>query len=155
MISEMLKRENVRIFDRVEDWRQAIHMSLETLVSGGYVESRYADEIIRSTEEIGPYYVLTEDIALIHGRPEQGVIQKQLAVTVLREPIRFSEDSFPVRVLIALAATDANSHLDVMQVLASIFLDESKIKKIVEAESTEKIYDLLLMEEKERRKEVC
>ena len=155
MISEMLKKENVRILDRVEDWKQAIHVSLEPLVRGGYVEPRYADEIIRSTEEIGPYYVLTEDIALVHGRPEQGVIKKQLAVTVVREPIQFSEDSFPVRLLIALAATDANSHLDVMHVLASIFLDESKIREIVEAESTEKIYDLLLMEENERRKEVC
>lgn len=155
MILEMLKKENVRILDRVEDWKQAIRISLEPLVQGGYVETGYADEIIRSTEEIGPYYVLTEDIALVHGRPEQGVIKKQLAVTVVREPVRFSEDSFPVRLLIALAATDANSHLDVMQVLASIFLDESKIREIVEAESTEKIYNLLLMEENERRKEVC
>ena len=87
---------NVRILDRVEDWQQAIHVSLEPLICGGYVEPRYADEIIRSTEEIGPYYVLTEDIALIHGRPEQGVIRKQLAVTVVREPVRFSEDCFPV-----------------------------------------------------------
>ena len=155
MISEMLRRENVRILDRVEDWQQAIHVSLEPLICGGYVERRYADEIIRSTEEIGPYYVLTEDIALIHGRPEQGVIRKQLAVTVVREPVRFSEDCFPVRLLIALAATDANSHLDVMQVLASIFLDESKIRELVEAESAEEIYEFLLAEEKERRTEVC
>ncbi len=155
MISEMLKRENVTILDRVKDWKQAIYISLEPLVLGGYVESRYAEEIIRSTEEIGPYYVLTEDIALIHGRPEQGVIKKQLAVTVVREPVQFSEDSFPVRLLIALAATDANSHLDVMQVLAAIFLDESKIREIAEAESEEKIYNLLLTAEKERRKEVC
>ena len=151
MISEMLKRENVRILDRVRDWQQAVQVSLEPLILGGYVESRYADEIIRSTEEIGPYYVLTEDIALIHGRPEQGVIRKQLAVTVVREPVLFSEDSFPVRLLIALAATDADSHLDVMQVLASIFLDESKIRELVEAASAEEIYEFLLMEEKERR----
>lgn len=155
MISEMLKRENVRILDRVDDWQQAIHVSLEPLVRGGYVEPRYADEIIRSTEEMGPYYVLTEDIALIHGRPEQGVIEKQLAVTVVREPIQFSEDCFPVRLLIALAATDANSHLDVMQVLASIFLDESKIRELVEAESTEEIYNFLLTQEEERRTKVC
>ena len=151
MISEMLKRENVRILDRVENWQQAIHVSLEPLIRGGYVEPRYADEIIRSTKEIGPYYVLTEDIALVHGRPEQGVLEKQLAVTVVREPVQFSEDSFPVRLLIALAATDANSHLDVMQVLASIFLDESKIRELVEAASTDEIYERLLMEEKERR----
>ena len=155
MISEMLRRENVRILDRVEDWQQAIHVSLEPLIQGGYVEPRYADEIIRSTKEIGPYYVLTEDIALVHGRPEQGVLKKQLAVTVVREPIQFSEDSFPVRLLIALAATDADSHLDVMQVLASIFLDESKIRELVEAASTDEIYERLLMEEKERRTEVC
>lgn len=155
MISEMLKRENVKILDRVDDWKQAIHVSLEPLVRGGYVESRYADEIIRSTEEMGPYYVLTEDIALIHGRPEQGVIKKQLAVTVVREPIQFSEDCFPVRLLIALAATDANSHLDVMQVLASIFLDESKIRELVEAQSTEEIYNFLLTQEEERRTKVC
>ena len=155
MISEMLKRENVKILDRVDDWKQAIHVSLEPLVRGGYVESRYADEIIRSTEEMGPYYVLTEDIALIHGRPEQGVIKKQLAVTVVREPIQFSEDCFPVRLLIALAATDANSHLDVMQVLASIFLDESKIRELVEAESTEEIYNFLLTQEEERRTKEC
>ncbi len=155
MISEMLKRENVKILDRVDDWKQAIYVSLEPLVRGGYVESRYADEIIRSTEEMGPYYVLTEDIALIHGRPEQGVIKKQLAVTVVREPIQFSEDCFPVRLLIALAATDANSHLDVMQVLASIFLDESKIRELVEAESTEEIYNFLLTQEEERRTKVC
>ena len=78
-----------------------------------------------------------------------------MAVTVVREPVQFSEDSFPVRLLIALAATDANSHLDVMQVLAAIFLDESKIREIAEAESEEKIYNLLLTAEKERRKEVC
>ena len=155
MISEMLKRENVIILDRVKDWQQAIYVSLEPLVRGGYVESRYAEEIIRSTEEIGPYYVLTEDIALIHGRPEQGGIKTQLAVTVVREPVQFSEDSFPVRLLIALAATDANSHLDVMKVMSAIFLDESKIREIAEAESEEKIYNLLLTAEKERRKEVC
>ena len=47
MISEMLKRENVIILDRVKDWKQAIYVSLEPLVRGGYVESRYAEEIIR------------------------------------------------------------------------------------------------------------
>ena len=33
-------------------------------------------KIIRNTEEIGRSYLLTEDIALIHGRPEQGVLKK-------------------------------------------------------------------------------
>lgn len=148
MISEMFKKENIQILECVENWQQAVHLSLKPLEAGGYVEPRYADEIIRSTEEMGPYYVLTDDVALVHGRPEQGVIKKQLAVTIVREPVVFSEDSYPVRILIALAATDSNSHVDVMRVLASIFIDEEKIKTLANSKSAEEIYEFFLNEEK-------
>lgn len=149
MLSEMLKKENIFILDEIEDWEQAIRISLKPLEEGGYVEKRYADEIIKSTKEIGSYYVLTEDIALIHGRPEQGVLKKQLAVTIVKKPVIFVGSEFPVRVLLALAATDSNSHVDVMRVLSSIFLDESKIKRVAEAESAEEVYEFLLKEEQE------
>ncbi len=69
-ITEMLKRENVRLVDSVDSWQDAIKLAIAPLNEGGYVEDRYADEIIRATNEMGPYYVLTEDVALIHGRPE-------------------------------------------------------------------------------------
>ncbi|MDY2777053.1 MAG: PTS sugar transporter subunit IIA [Collinsella sp.] len=131
-ISEMLKLENVRIVEKVGSWEDAIRLAVSPLEEGGFVEARYADEIIRATNEMGPYYVLTEDIALIHGRPEDGVIEGQLAVTVLREPIVFADDTFPVRLLVALAAENANSHIDTMRVLATIFMDEARISQIVE-----------------------
>lgn len=86
-ITEMLKRENVRLADSVDSWQDAIKLAIAPLNEGGYVEDRYADEIIRATNEMGPYYVLTEDVALIHGRPEDGCIKGQLAVTVLKKPV--------------------------------------------------------------------
>ena len=64
-ITEMLKRENVRLADSVDSWQDAIKLAVAPLNEGGYVEDRYADEIIRATNEMGPYYVLTEDVALI------------------------------------------------------------------------------------------
>ena len=149
MLAEMLKKENIKILDEIEDWETAIRISLQPLEEGGYVEKRYADEIIKSTKEIGSYYVLTEDIALIHGRPEQGVLKKQLAVTIVRKPVIFIGSEFPVRVLLALAAVDSNSHIDVMRVLSSIFLDEAKIKRVAEADSPEQVYEFLLKEEQE------
>lgn len=149
MIAEMLKKENVQITENVQDWKEAINLSLAPLIKGGYVKQCYADNIIKSTEEMGPYYVLTEDIALIHGRPEEGVIEKQLAITLLREPVVFAEDSYPVRLLVALAANDSNSHIDAMRVLASIFMDEDKIQEIVESETPEQVYDFLLKSEAE------
>lgn len=139
-IQEMLKPENVRIAQSVDTWQDAIRLAVAPLREGGYVEPRYEDEIIRATNEMGPYYVLTEDVALIHGRPEDGCIKGQMAVTVLKQPIKFSEDSFDVRLLVALAAEDPNSHIEAMQVLAGIFMDEQKIASIVESDDTQAIY---------------
>lgn len=139
-ITEMLKRENVRLADSVDSWQDAIKLAITPLSEGGYVEERYADEIIRATNEMGPYYVLTEDVALIHGRPEDGCIKGQLAVTVLKKPVKFSEDSFDVRLLVALAAEDSNSHIEAMQVLAGIFMDEDKIAQIVASDDADEIY---------------
>lgn len=139
-ITEMLKRENVRLADSVDSWQDAIKLAIAPLSEGGYVEDRYADEIIRATNEMGPYYVLTEDVALIHGRPEDGCIKGQLAVTVLKKPVKFSEDSFDVRLLVALAAEDSDSHIEAMQVLAGIFMDEDKIAQIVALDDADEIY---------------
>lgn len=144
MVLDMLKKENVQIVQRVEDWKEAVRISIQPLVDGGYVESRYIDGVIENTIEYGPYYVLVENVALIHGRPEQGVKEKQLAVTVLKEPVQFSETSFPARLLVTLAATDGESHIDVMRALAGIFMDTDKINEILEANSAEEVYQLFL-----------
>ena len=143
-IKEMLKPENARIAQSVDTWQDAIRLAVAPLREGGYVEPRYEDEIIRATNEMGPYYVLTEDVALIHGRPEDGCIKGQMAVTVLKQPIKFSEDSFDVRLLVALAAEDPNSHIEAMQVLAGIFMDEQKIASIVESDDTQAIYQAFM-----------
>lgn len=144
MVLDMLKKENVQIIQNVSDWKEAVRVSIQPLVDGGYVEPRYIDGVIENTIEYGPYYVLAEDVALIHGRPEQGVKEKQLAVTVLREAVQFSETSFPARLLVTLAATDGESHIDVMRGLANIFMDEEKIKEIVNAKSADEVYQLFL-----------
>lgn len=143
-IQEMLKPENVRIAQSVDTWQDAIRLAVAPLREGGYVEPRYEDEIIRATDEMGPYYVLTEDVALVHGRPEDGCIKGQMAVTVLKQPIKFSEDSFDVRLLVALAAEDSNSHIEAMQVLAGIFMDEQKIASVVESDDTQAIYQAFM-----------
>lgn len=146
MLSEMLKLENIQVVERIDDWQDAIHICLKPLEDGGYVEPRYAEEIIQTTKELGPYYVIGDDIALIHGRVEQGVLQRQLSVALVKTPIQFPQDSLPVRILIGLAATDPNSHLDIMQLLVSIFMDEEKVQTMIACNSAQEIYDFLCRE---------
>lgn len=146
MLSDMLKLENIQVVDHIDAWQDAIHVCLKPLEDGGYVEPRYAEAIIETTKELGPYYVIGEDIALVHARAEQGVLKRQLSVALVKKPVQFPEDSFPVRILIGLAATDPNSHLDIMQLLVSIFVDEEKVQAMIACNSPEEIYNFFLTE---------
>ncbi len=143
----MLKFENVQILQSVKDWEQSVHVAVQPLVDGGYVEARYIDGIIANAKELGPYFVLCPDLALLHARPEQGALKQQLAVTVLREPVRFKEEGPDVRLLVTLVATDSDSHINVMRQLAMMFGDPANIAKVVEATSEQEIYDLFLAQE--------
>lgn len=143
-MSKMLKRENVQIVERVDNWEESVHVAVQPLVDQGYVESAYIDGIISNAKEFGPYFVLCPDLALLHARPDQGVLKQQLAVTVLREPVRFKEEGPDVRLLVTLAATDANGHIDVMRQLAVMFGDPDNIAKIVEAPTADDVYDLFV-----------
>ena len=140
-MASMLKRENVQIVEKVDSWEESVRVAVQPLVDQGYVESRYIDGIIDNAKEFGPYFVICPDLALLHARPDQGVLKRQLAVTVLREPVRFKEEGPDVRVLVTLAATDADGHIEVMRRLATMFCDPDNITTIAEAPSADEIYD--------------
>ena len=78
-MEDMLKRENVQIIEKVSDWEESVHVAVQPLVDQGYVKSDYIDGIISNAKEFGPYFVICPDLALLHARPEQGVIKQQLA----------------------------------------------------------------------------
>ena len=45
---DLLKRENVQICEKADDWRDAIRISVLPLEKGGYAEPRYKEEIIKN-----------------------------------------------------------------------------------------------------------
>ena len=143
---DMLKVENIQILDSVQDWREGVRVSLDPLVKGGYAEQRYADNVVKDIESVGPYVVLTDDIALIHARPEEGAIKTQMGLLLLRKPVQFEGSDSCVTLLFALSAEDPNSHVDAIKVLATFCMDESKVARLKESETSEEIYHLLIAE---------
>ena len=143
-IYNMLKKENIQIISKVKDWREAIHVAVQPLVNGGYCEARYIDEIIKNTEKLGPYYVLCENLALVHGSTDQGVLKRQIAIKLLEEPIKFKEDGYNVRVMVTLAATDSDSHMEILQAMSQLFSEQDSVQNILNARTENEIYDLFI-----------
>lgn len=137
---DLLKKENVQIVESATDWKDAIRISVRPLEQQGYVESRYKEEIISNVESMGPYIVLAPYIALPHARPEQGVKESQIAVTLLQNEVRFAGEEKPVKLLIALAASDNNRHLDALMSISEILQNEDTVQKILNSKDKEELY---------------
>lgn len=54
--------------------------------------------------------------------------------------------------LVALAATDSESHMSVIQTLAQLFMDEEALKELIQAETAEDVYEYLLEFDRKFRK---
>ena len=143
-MKKLLQEKNCYLKDRVEDWKEAVHIACAPLIAQGYCTEAYEDAIMNITRELGPYYVLCENLALIHASNQSGVVDTQMAITVLKEPVKFKPDGYDVRVLVTLVAKDSESHIEGIQAVSNIFMDQNKVQKILDATCEKEIYDLFV-----------
>ncbi|CNE12232.1 PTS sugar transporter subunit IIA [Yersinia nurmii] len=144
MLKTLLTANVVQVVEQAKDWRDAIAISCKPLIDNGSIEPRYVDAIYRSHEEIGPYYVVGPGIAMPHARPEEGVNKLSLALTVISSGVNFdAEENDPVKLLIVLAATDSNSHIEAISQLAQLFDNDNDVSSLLNAKTTQDILSVI------------
>ncbi|NMB61553.1 MAG: PTS transporter subunit EIIA [Chloroflexi bacterium] len=110
---------------------QVIEKAGGLLVSAGTVLPQYIEAMRKVMEDLGPYCVIAPGIALLHARPENGVIRSSLALVTLKHPICFGHSTNdPVDLAFALAANDKKSHIDALAELAG-YLSESNFLRVL------------------------
>ncbi|MGO1297934.1 MAG: PTS sugar transporter subunit IIA [Vibrio sp.] len=122
----------------------AIELTCSTLLAQGKIEASYLKAIQDKHQEIGAFYVLAPKIAMPHARPEDGVNEPSLQLTVFKHGVDFeSAENGPVYLAITLAATDSNSHIETIVALSKLFQNDDDIDAIIQAESKHEIVDIL------------
>ena len=97
MLSDLLDESLVALNVEASDWEDAIRKSAQLLVDAGKVTPAYVDDIVKGVNELGPYIVITEHVALPHARPESGALESAVGIVTLMEPVEFgSADNVPV-----------------------------------------------------------
>ena len=101
--------------------------------------------MVSTTRRLGPYIVVAPHLALLHSRPEDGVLQPGFALVTLRRPVPFGNRSNdPVSLVISIAAVDATSHRQALHQLAAILADPANVQAIIRSESAAEIQNILL-----------
>lgn len=116
------------------DWRAAVRLAGLALANSGAALPSYADEMIRMIDEHGPYVVIAPGLALAHARPGPAVLADGLAVVTLATPVAFGHPhNDPVSVVLGLAISSADRHLESIAALANVFNDSSAIVDLAAA----------------------
>lgn len=122
---ELLPEEAIALRREARDWRGAVRLVGFAFERSGAAAPDYADEMIATVEELGPYIVIAPGIALAHSRPSPSVIRTALAWVTLAEPVPFGHpDNDPVSLVVGLAARDENGHINALAALADLLSDD-------------------------------
>lgn len=140
MIKELLE-SNIQILPQVDSWEEAIKIASRPLLEKGYIEPKYIDTMISKVNELGFYIVLSEDVAMPHSRPEDGVLKMGMSLLKLDTPAKFGNNN--IQIVITLAAKDNESHIDALTNLVELLNDDEKIEKIKLAKTNQEILEII------------
>ena len=144
MLSEVTNESLIRLNIEAVNWKDAIRKSANPLVKNGYATENYVNGMIKTTEESGPYIVISKGVALPHARPELGAKKIGITVTTLKTPINFGNKSNdPVQFIFALCAVDNKSHLKAMSELVNFISDQNFLKSLVKETRPVNVYTLI------------
>lgn len=137
MLTEFIE-DRIYFEERMDSWEDAIKKAAAPLLDQGFIKTEYIDAMIDNINKNGAYMIIVPGFAMPHARPECGAVKTGMSVLHLKEPIVFPGDQ-EVQVLLALAAADANVHLDAMADLAEILIDDDKMEQLFDAKEASQI----------------
>lgn len=148
MLREFVEKKHYLFAESAKDWKEAIRMSCKCLEADNTVGSNYADEIIRCVEKYGPYIVIMPNVAMPHSQEgATGVNDTAIGFMKLAEPVSFDESDpdMDAQLFFTLASCNSDVHLENMQKLSMMLMNEELVAELAKAASPE---DLLKIQEK-------
>jgi len=123
MLEKYLTEDVIQLNLDVENLEAAVRAGGALLLKSG---KAYIDAMVRTVQETGAYMVLAPGLALMHARPEDGVLDVGLSLVTLKNPVEFgSKANDPVKLVISFCAIDHEAHVDVLKALAQFLRFES------------------------------
>ena len=140
---EILSIDHILTGVKAETWQQAVKADGQILVDQGSITSEYIENMIRSVDELGPYMVLMPHFALAHAAPCAAVLRDDMSLIILDEPVVFGSPNDPVKVILCLACTDKESHMNALTRVAEALMDETVFDALMGASTAAEAYEAL------------
>lgn len=135
----MLPEDQIAVVEKVKDWREAVDLASQPLLKKNLITNVYVENMKQSVLDNGPYMVLTDYFALMHAKAGEGVNEQSMSLLVTKEEV--SMEGKLVKIFLVLAAEDSEKHLESLQQIMAIFMDDDNYQTIINGD-LEKIKEL-------------
>ncbi|MBE2899181.1 PTS sugar transporter subunit IIA [Pasteurellaceae bacterium 20609_3] len=144
----LIENNSIKLNQHAASWQEAIKIGTDMLVKSGAIEPRYYDTIIECIKKMGPYIILAPGLAMPHARPQDGVNRTAFALVTLTEPVYFESEPDPVHVLITLAGSDSNKHMQGLMEITQMLDDPDSetgvdLDKILRCKTHDEVYTVI------------
>lgn len=144
----LIENNAILLNQSAANWEDAVKIGTDLLVKAGTIEPRYYENIISKVKELGPYIILAPGLAMPHARPEEGVLKTSFALVTLTEPVFFDGEEEGVRVLLTLAGSDSDQHMQGLMEITQVLDDEESetgvnLDKILRCKTAEDVYAVI------------
>lgn len=131
----------VKVLDNVNDYKEAIKITCDILQKRDSINDSYYEAILNKIDEFGAYFCIAPKIAMPHARPEDGALKTDLCLLKLNKPVDFLGKE--VSLFFTLSAVDSSSHLEIMQKVAKVCMDQNKLDTILNLNNEKEIMEVM------------
>lgn len=136
-----LTKTRLTFLESVKDWQTAIEQAAKPLLLGKFIEERYILTMIDNVVHFGTYMILVPKVAMPHARPEAGALKAGFSILKLEKPVLFNKTQ-EVQLIICLATTDNDVHLEMLQKISTLIDEEEKVDALLNTTSKEEFIHL-------------
>ncbi len=144
LLHYLRKKGRITFVDTSMQWEEAIRQSASVLLQDESISQQYVDTIIEKTHEFGAYMMIIPGLVLAHAKPEDGVYNVDVSMTIFSEPVLFSEEE-KANIILTLATEDQEKHLNILKDIMDIFaeMEESDLNFISSLDASEVVVKFL------------
>lgn len=144
LLENLQKNNSIRVQLEAKDWKQALEFCINPLIEKRVVDQKYLESILKNIADNGPYFIISDYVAMPHAQGKIGVYENGFSLVTLKNDVYFEGDNRPIKILIGLASNSPDIHTAIaLPQIVAVFEDENNIKKIKEAKSKEEILNVI------------
>jgi len=140
-IIPLLTKENIIIDKTIDNYIDAIGLISEMMTRSGYVDESYRQGMLDREKEMSTN--LGNGVAIPHGTLKSKGKIKNSGLAIIMNPNGVKWHDGVVNLIVGIASSE-DEHLKILSNLALNLQDDEALKKIIENEDTDRLFDMLM-----------